>query len=221
MAGAYMYAFLWVLLYGFRRFWWRWSIEGLEHLPPRDQGMLIAVNHIDWIDIPIIGGSLPYSHRLSWMAKAELFGHPLTEWFFRTMQCIPIRRGKRDVAALYASQEALQRGAVLLMFPEGHRSGTGQLQEGRNGAIRLAVRTGCPIVPVAVWGTESGFRGAMLRKPIHLRVGAPYHPAPQGTHLSAARLEELTGDMMTRIAALLPEQYRGVYHDRVLAEVAL
>jgi hypothetical protein len=60
-----------------------------------------------------------------------------------------------------------------------------------------------------------------LRKPIHLRVGAPYHPAPQGTHLSAARLEELTGDMMTRIAALLPEQYRGVYHDRVLAEVAL
>jgi 1-acyl-sn-glycerol-3-phosphate acyltransferase len=220
MAGAYIYAFLWLLLYGFRRFWWRWTIEGLENLPPRGDGMLIAVNHINWIDIPIIGGSLPYSHRLSWMAKAELFEHPVANWFFRTTQCIPIRRGKRDVAALYASENALRRGAVLLMFPEGHRSRTGQLQAGRNGAIRLAVRTGCPIVPVAVWGTEVGFRGAMLRKPIHLRIGEPYHPAPQGSHLSTARLEELTDDMMMRIAALLPEQYRGVYRERVLTEAA-
>lgn len=215
MAGAFMYAVLWITLYLFRHAWWRWSIEGLENLPPRGSGMIVAANHLSWTDIHIIGASLPYSHRLSWLAKAELFQKPLAIWWLNAMEAIPVQRGKRDVAALYASQNAVLRGAWLLIFLEGHRSRTGGLQEGRSGAVRLAVRTGSPIIPLAVCGTEHGFWGAMRGKPIRVRVGEPYHPAPPGAHLSASQLDELTDELMLKIAALLPEQYWGVYRERM------
>lgn len=216
MAGALMYAVLWITLYLFRRAWWRWSIEGLENLPPRGPGMIVAANHLNWTDIHMIGASLPYSHRLSWLAKVELFNRPLVIWWLRAMQVIPVQRGKRDVAALHASQNAVQRGAWLLIFVEGHRSRSGGLQAGRSGAVRLAVRTGMPILPLAVYGTEHGFWGAMRGKRICVRVGEPYHPAPHGAHLSHAELDALTDELMLKIAALLPEQYRGVYRERML-----
>lgn len=216
MAGAFMYAVLWVTLYLFRRAWWRWQIKGLEHLPPRGPGMIVASNHLNWSDIHMIGASLPYSHRLSWLAKAELFNRPLVIWWLRAMQVIPVQRGKRDVAALHASQDAVLRGAWLLIFVEGHRSRTGGLQEGRSGAVRLAVRTGAPILPLAVSGTEHGFWGAMRGKQISVRVGEPYHPARHGAHLSHDELNELTDELMLKIAALLPEKYWGVYRERML-----
>lgn len=217
MFGALFYAFLWVLQWAFRKYWWWWTIAGLEHLPPRPPGLIVAANHLDWLDIPVIGASLPYSYRLSWMAKAELFNKPLLARFFREMQCIPVRRGKRDIAAMLAAQNALLRGAAFLVFPEGHRSRTGGLQPGRSGAIRLAVRTGCPIVPLAIWGTEHGFRGVSLGNPIAVRVGKPYHPAPRGAHLSTKEMEDLTEDMMLRIAEMMPEQYWGAYREQMLA----
>lgn len=218
MFGAIMYFCLWAPLWVFRRLWWRWSIEGLENLPPRGQGMVVVVNHINWTDILILGGSLPLSHRLSWVGKVEIFINPLVAWFFRQMKVIPIKRGKRDLTALAAAEEALKQGEVLAIFPEGHRSRTGGLQEGRSGALRLAVRSGCPIVPVAVWGTEVGWNGAWLRKPLHLRIGEPYHPHVTGDTIPWNRMNELTDEMMLRIAALLPEQYWGVYRERMLEE---
>lgn len=216
MLGAFMYFCIWFPLNVFRRIWWKWRVDGLENLPPRGQGMIIAVNHINWMDIPIIGGSLPMSHRLSWIAKIEIFKHPAAAWFFNEMQVIAIRRGARDLAALQAAEVALKNGAVLLIFPEGHRSRTPGLLQGRGGAIRLAVRSGCPIVPVAVYGTEGGFRGAALRRPITVRIGKPYHPSHEGTSIPPEKMEALTDDMMLRIAALMPEPYWGAYHDRML-----
>jgi 1-acyl-sn-glycerol-3-phosphate acyltransferase len=84
--------------------------------------------------------------------------------------------------------------------------------------VRLAVRTGCPIIPVAVWGTEVGWIGAWSRKPLHLRIGEPYHPAVTGQTIPWERMNELTEEMMLRIAALLPEQYWGIYRERMLEE---
>ncbi len=218
MLGLFFYLLLWTPLNLLRLIWFDWKIEGRENLPPRPQGMILAVNHLHWSDILVVGASLPLSHRPWWVAKVELFSHPIIAWWFRTMHVIPIRRGQRDLAALEAAEEALKQGAVLIMFPEGHRSDTRQLQQGRGGAVRLAVRSGCPIVPVAIWGTESGFKGVLRRSPIRVRFGKPYHPPVEGNKIPFDRMSELTDEMMLRIAALMPEKYWGYYRERMLAE---
>jgi 1-acyl-sn-glycerol-3-phosphate acyltransferase len=215
MLGALMFFLIWFPLYIARKIWWRWIIEGTEHLPPRPQGVVLAINHIDWTDIHVIGASLPLSHRPWWLAKVELFNNRFASWWFREMQVIPVRRGRRDMAALEACEQALRDGAVLIIFPEGHRSPDGGLQEAKSGTVRLAVRSGCPIQPVAVWGTEHGMRGAMMRKTIHVRFGEPYYPAVDGERIPADKMSQLTEEVMLKIAELMPEQYWGYYQARM------
>lgn len=221
MLGLFFYVLLWIPLNLLRLIWFDWKVEGRENLPPRPQGMILAVNHLHWSDILAVGASLPLSHRPWWIAKVELFRHPIVAWWFRVMHVIPIRRGQRDLAALEAAEEALKRGAVLIMFPEGHRSDTKQLQQGRGGAVRLAIRSGCPIVPVAIWGTEAGFGAILRRSPVRVRFGKPYHPPVEGDKIPFDRMSELTDDMMMRIAALMPEKYWGYYRERMLAETTV
>ena len=216
MLGAIMYFLIWGPLNILRKLWWNWKIEGVENLPPRGQGMILATNHIHWTDIHILGGSLPFSHRPWWIAKIEMFLNPAISWWLRTMQVIPIKRGKRDMAAMDAAEDALRAGAALVVFVEGHRSRTGELQEGRGGAVRLAARTGTPIVPIAIWGTEAGLKGAALRRPIHLRIGKPYYVHTPDGKIPFDRMNELTEEMMLHVAELLPEQYWGVYREKML-----
>ncbi|NOK61043.1 MAG: hypothetical protein GFH27_549307n26 [Chloroflexi bacterium AL-W] len=219
MLGALMYLFLWVSFAISRRLWFRWSVSGVSNLPPRHQmGMILASNHLDWTDIHVIGASLPLAYRPSWIAKSEIFRNPIVKWWLYQMQVIPIQRGKRDTAALDEAVHALKQGAVVVIFPEGHRSRTGGLQHGRGGAVRLAIASGCPIVPVALHGTEHGPRGALSRKPIHVHFGEPYYPKAEDAALPKDRMDQLTEEMMLHIATILPEQYQGVYHQRMLEQ---
>ncbi|MEF3275914.1 MAG: 1-acyl-sn-glycerol-3-phosphate acyltransferase [Chloroflexus sp.] len=220
MFSYIVYGFLYLIISFFRWIgWWRWTIEGVERLPPREQGgMILVMNHINWVDIPAVGALLPFRYRLSWLAKIEIFANPLAGWFFRNMNVIPIRRGKRDLAALEAAAEALRNGAVLLIFPEGHRSRNGILQPGRGGAIRLAMQAGVPIVPMAITGTEHGFRGTLRREPVHIKIGEPYRIEPlPDNKIPADVMERLTTAMMVKIAALLPPAQRGPYASLVEA----
>lgn len=213
MIGWLCYSFLWSILRLLWLFPFRWRVEGLENLPPRDSGgMIIAMNHIHWMDIPVIGAALPLRYRLSWLAKSELFRNPLIGAWFRQMKVIPINRGKRDLAALEAAVAALKAGAVLLIYPEGHRSRTGVLLPGRGGAVRLAMQSGMPIVPVSIIGTERGLAGSLTRKPVTLRIGTPYTVPPTADgKIPPDLMEQLTVEMMQRIAALLPPERRGPY----------
>ena len=93
MIGAFMYFCIWLPLNILRRIWWRWTVIGAEHLPPRPQGFVLASNHINWTDIHILGAALPLSHRPWWLAKIELFNGRFATWWLREMQVIAVRRG--------------------------------------------------------------------------------------------------------------------------------
>lgn len=195
-----------------RKFWMRWTIAGSENLP-RGTGIILTSNHLHWIDIFVIDGSIPAGFKRAWLAKAELVSNPITAWLGKQAHLVPIRRGQIDKEALVAAEEAIRGGRALVIYPEGHRSDTANLQRGRGGAIALALRTGCPIVPMAVWGTETGPKGALQRKPIHVQFGKPYHPRAAPSDSARQATDKGVEEMMLQIAALLPPQYRGVYRD--------
>ncbi len=224
MAGLFTYYFFFLLYQALIKIgWFRWRTIGTENLPPRvNGGMILAVNHISWLDIHAVGVLLPPRYRLTWLGKIELFRHPLANWFFRQMLVIPVKRGGRDLAAIREAEETLKRGAVMLIYPEGHRSGTGILQKGHGGAIRLAMQAGVPIVPMAIFGTRRGLRGSMQRDLVTLHIGKPYFiaPTPNGK-ISPALMETLTNEMMQRIAAMLPEANRGIYGQPEVAQEVL
>jgi 1-acyl-sn-glycerol-3-phosphate acyltransferase len=143
------------------------------------------------------------------MAKKELFDIPIVGKLYTMGGFIPVRRFEGDLHALRLSQRALRRGLVLGMFPEGTRSG-GRLARGEPGSAIIAIRTGVPILPVAIWGTENVKlpRDLFRRTRVNIRYGEPFR-LPQSKKMTKEQVAAGTDEIMKRIAELLPVQYRG------------
>ncbi len=111
---------------------------------------------------------------LYYVAKKELFRHPLTAWFLNSLGAFPIDRGNADQDAMSTAREILERGDSVLIFPEGTRTRPGTLGAPKRGVGRLALETGAPVIPVAVIGTENIRRGWRIRPhKVSIRAGAP------------------------------------------------
>jgi 1-acyl-sn-glycerol-3-phosphate acyltransferase len=197
----------------------RVRIEGaVDEIPPTGP-VIIAANHSSNLDVPVLGSSLmpKLGRRLQWLGKKELFDWPVVGWIARNGGVHAIDRTSTDVEAFRLASRILDEGHALFVFPEGTRSRDGTLGEGRDGVAVLALRTGAPIVPVAVTGTyERWPRGQKLPHPggrVTARVGSPFRLAdvlPPGLDRRAAKTEA-TELIMRRIAELLPERQRGRY----------
>lgn len=185
----------------------KWTVVGHEHLPPKGQPFVLIVNHVKWHDILVVAGSIPLTHIPYWLAKSELF-KPVLGWWLRNMQAISVKRGQSDSAALDAAVASLKQNHVMIVFPEGHRSGTGKLQKGRGGAVRMALRAGVPIVPVAIHGVEKG-----IGAPITITYGKAWQPVSKSgvINIDPDEMTALTDEMMCHIAELLPNKYHGYY----------
>jgi 1-acyl-sn-glycerol-3-phosphate acyltransferase len=187
----------------------RRDIKGRERIP-RKGALILASNHLNLADPPILTVLMP--RRVVWMGKQELFDIPAVGLLYHLFGCIPVRRFQGDLRALRRSQEALQRGLVLGMFPEGTRTGESGLGRGEPGTALLAMRTDTPVIPVAIWGTEGVRlpRDFLKRTSVHIVFGEPFRlPKPQ--RLTKEAVEKGADVIMKRIAELLPERYRGVY----------
>ncbi len=135
----------------------------------------------------------------------------------RTGGVHPVDRGAADVEAFRLARRILDEGNILFVFPEGTRSADGALQAARDGVAVLALRTGAPIVPIGIGGSNGVWpRGQKLPHPggrVAVRVGRPFRLAdelPPGTDRRAAK-GLATDIIMRRIADLLPARQRGVY----------
>ena len=187
------------------------DIQGLQNIP-RKGALILAGNHLNVGDPSVLTGVTP--RRIAWLTKQELFDIPVFGILYHLFGCIPVRRFKADLRALRRSQEALQHGLVLGMFPEGTRSGESGLGRGEPGAALIAMRTNTPILPVAIWGTEGIKlpRDFFRRTEVHIRYGEPFY-LPRPERLTKKVVEDGAAIIMRRIAELLPQRYRGIYAD--------
>ena len=184
----------------------RVHVDGAQHFKlPRP--FILATNHLTSWDPPLILAMWPRTTLLTVLAADKWRKVLPILLLFNAMGAIWVKRGEVDRAALRACIRVLQQGGAMGMSPEGTRSKTGGLQQGRSGVAYLALKANVPVVPVALWGVEQIGRNIwrLRRTDVYLRIGEPMMMDP---NLS---LEANTERLMHAIAGMLPAQYRGVY----------
>ncbi len=197
-----------VLLHRFTCFWaslytwlnplWPVTIIGRENIRPGTTYVL-AANHLSLLDILVL---FRLFKDFKWVSKAEIFKVPLIGWNMSMNRYIRLQRGQRDsvVQMMKQAQQTLESGSSIMMFPEGTRSKSGELQRFKTGAFELALATGVPVVPIVISGTHNALpkHGFVLqgRHEIGVHVLAPVDPI--GT----------SEQLCEQVRALIAEQVR-------------
>jgi len=193
----------------------RVDVQGLDNLPAGS--FVAAINHLSSFDT-LTGIAVGPIRQATTFAAIEHRSDPFGGWILDQLGVIWVRRGEADREAIKIALDELHNGTVMAMAIEGTRSRTGGLQAGKTGPAFLASRTHVPMVPGAIWGTEKIISNLkrLRRSEVHVCLGQPFH-LPEG-RANTEQLEEYTDQVMLKIAAMLPPQYRGVYADRVRDE---
>jgi 1-acyl-sn-glycerol-3-phosphate acyltransferase len=197
----------------------RVHVEGNVDSIPQTGALILAANHISNADPVIVGAWLTkrLGRRIHWLGKKEMFDWPVVGWMARNGGVVPVDRGGADVEAFRLAQRVLEAGHVLMVFPEGTRSATGQLQIPKDGLAMLALRTDATIVPIGISNTDRVWpKGRPLPTPgrhATMRIGSPFRVRdllPPGTDRKSAK-GLATNAIMRRIAALIDARHRGPY----------
>jgi 1-acyl-sn-glycerol-3-phosphate acyltransferase len=189
--------------------WFRWHFEGFEHVPA-EGAALIACNHISYFD-PLAQGYFleKAGRRPRYLAKIELFKHPITGPVLRGARQIPVVRGTGDAGPIETALKALHAGEVVVVYPESTVTSNEDFSpmRGKTGIARLTLASGVPVIPLAVWGSapvwqRNGKRNLKFGRPIWVKAGPP---------LDFSEFEDERGD---------PQVVRQVT-DQVMAELSL
>jgi 1-acyl-sn-glycerol-3-phosphate acyltransferase len=167
----------------FFHLYFRLSRIGREHIP-QEGPVIFASNHRSFLDPFVIGTMV--RRPVYYVAKKELFRGRFISWLLSSLGAFPIERGKGDQDSMATAREILERGDCVLIFPEGTRVRPGPLGRAKRGVGRLALETGAPVVPIAVFGSEDVRRGWRIRpRKVRIRAGRPVRfpkvdqPSPQ------------------------------------------
>lgn len=197
--------------------YFRYARAGRDH-GRLEGGLIVASNHRSFLDPFAIGGALPWSRPLNYVAKVELFERRWQAWILSRLGAFPIRRGDSDEDSVETARRVVERGGAVCIFPEGTRIRRGTLAEPKRGVGRLALETGAPVLPAAVFGTEHVRRGWRIRpRRVKVRLGRAMtfpraeRPSPQLAETVTARIwpnvllqwEEMGGLPPMRRAAVI------------------
>ena len=190
------------------------EVNGIEKLPPGN--IIVAANHLGRLDTAALLCILDREDII--MPVAEKYkAHPFYGAIGRAINAVWLNRFDADYSALKQILERMKQGGLLVIAPEGTRSKTEALQQGKMGVAFLANKSGYPVLPVAVTGTEDRVILENLKRFRRSKITATAAEMltieiPKGQGREEA-MREATDEIMCRIAALLPEKYHGVYAD--------
>ena len=186
-----------------------WEVKGRENVP-RNGPLIVVANHLSMIDPPLLSASIP--RRIFFMTKEELF----SSWggvFVRWFGAFPVRRGTPDRRAIRQAMKVLERGQTLGIFPEGKRSLNHQMGEAEFGVAMIAFRSGAPILPAGISGSENvkgpGF--IWQRPSITVTIGQPFSLPRNEGKPTREQLVQATNLIMGHVAEVLPPGYRGIW----------
>ena len=156
----------------------RFDLEGTEHIP-RSGGAVLAINHVGYFDFTYAGyAALKVGRVVRFMAKQEVFAHPVAGPLLRGMRHIPVDRSL-GAASYRKAVAALSTGELVGVFPEATISRSFELKDFKTGAARMAAEAGVPLIPVVIWGSQRVWtkglpkRLGRTRTPVTVSVGAP------------------------------------------------
>jgi len=167
-------------------------VYGKERVP-REGGGILAVNHFNFIDVPVIGTMCP--RRMVFVAKSELFEVPGLGQLIALHGTLAIRRGESDRDALRRMRQAVRENELLGLFVEGTRQTSGVPGEAKPGAAMIAISEGVPVVPAAIHGSQDWKLGT--RSEVSLAFGEPMRFAdyPRNSKGYAAASEEIMAEI--------------------------
>ncbi|MDQ3757343.1 MAG: 1-acyl-sn-glycerol-3-phosphate acyltransferase [Actinomycetota bacterium] len=192
------------IVVGFSRLFWRLSVEGMEHVPAEGPFVLAPV-HRSNIDTLVVAAVT--RRRMRFMGKASLWKVEPLGKVFSALGAFPVNRGSADREALRRCIEVVKGGEPLVIFPEGTRQSGPKVLPLFEGAAYVATRTGVPVVPVGIGGSEAAMpKGSKLLRPVkvHVVVGEPLPPVPPGPSGRAPRsaVHDLTDQLAARLQDL-------------------
>jgi 1-acyl-sn-glycerol-3-phosphate acyltransferase len=190
------------------------DVQGREYIP-LEGPLIVAANHMHALDLPVVFAVVP---RRQTVFAANKWRGKFAGWLMQSFaNAIFVERGEPDRQAIAKALEIVKDGGALGVAPEGTRSRTGGLIEGKPGVVYLASRSGAPILPVVVWGQEKAMQAwARFRRPaIHVRIAPPISLPVGADHARSIELAAYTDQLMLTLARMLPPEYRGVYAGRI------
>jgi 1-acyl-sn-glycerol-3-phosphate acyltransferase len=151
----------------------RFSFSGQENIP-QEGGAILAMNHIGYFDFAIAGtGVLPKKRYVRFMAKKEIFDNKLAGPLMRGMHHISVDRSNGS-ASFVAALQALHKGEIIGIFPEGTISTSFEIKGLKSGAVRLAMEAGVPVIPTIIWGSQrvwtKGVKKNLTRQSVPITV---------------------------------------------------
>ena len=151
-------------------FYFRWEVYGRENIIGA-KGGIIAVNHASFLDPALVGVGVPSPRKIYYVAKKDLFVNPFVGWYFNKLNAVPLDRDKLNIATLRKMIRLIERGDLIVMFPEGTRSIDNSLGEGYLGTGLLAAKTRAMIYPCYIMGAKEAMpKGARFFRPRKIRI---------------------------------------------------